>query len=227
MAQHTLLVVEDEPDLMDLLTFNLERAGHRVVSALTGEDGLKKAQQLRPHLVLLDLMLPGMSGLEVCRSLKAAPDLQAIPVVMLTARGEEHDIVRGLELGADDYITKPFSNDILQARINAVLRRTTPDAEPRRVIESGGVRLDADRHEVLAEGQKIDLTATEFNLLGLLVARPGRVFTRQQIIDTLHEGFAAVTHRSVDVQVVALRRKLGPSGERIETVRGVGYRFRG
>ncbi len=226
MAQTTLLLVEDEPDLVDLLSFNLERAGYRVESALTGEDGLQTARRLHPDLVLLDLMLPGMDGLEVCRSLRQSAELRDTPVIMLTARGEEQDIVRGLELGADDYITKPFSTPVVLARIKAVLRRAADEAEPKRVVEAGGVRLDADRHEVTAEGLEVSLTATEFKLLTLLVSRPGRVFTRQQIIDTLHEGFAAVTDRSVDVQVVALRRKLGPSGPRIETVRGVGYRFR-
>ena len=227
MADTTLLLVEDEPDLLDLLTFNLERAGYRVETAPTGEEGLEKARRLHPDLVLLDLMLPGMDGLEVCRSLRRTPELRDTPVIMLTARGEEQDIVRGLELGADDYIAKPFSTPVVLARVKAVLRRAADDDTARRVIEAGGVRLDADRHQVLADGVEVNLTATEFKLLSLMVARPGRVFTRQQIIDTLHEGFAAVTDRSVDVQVVALRRKLGPSGERIETVRGVGYRFRG
>jgi len=226
MSDTTLLLVEDEPDLLDLLSFNLERAGYRVETALTGEDGLEKARRLHPDLVLLDLNLPGIDGLEVCRSLRRAPELRDTPVIMLTARGEEQDIVRGLELGADDYIAKPFSTPVVLARIKAVLRRAADDDPSQRVVEAGGVRLDADRHQVLAEGVEITLTATEFKLLTLLVGRPGRVFTRQQIIDTLHEGFAAVTDRSVDVQVVALRRKLGPSGTRIETVRGVGYRFR-
>ena len=226
MADTTLLLVEDEPDLVDLLSFSLEQAGYRVESALTGEDGLQAARRLHPDLILLDLMLPGMDGLEVCRSLRSTAGLRDTPVIMLTARNAEQDIVRGLEIGADDYIAKPFSTPVVLARIKAVLRRAADGAEPKRVIEAGGVRLDADRHEVLADGETVTLTATEFKLLTLLVGRPGRVFTRQQIIDTLHEGFAAVTDRSVDVQVVGLRRKLGPSGARIETVRGVGYRFR-
>ena len=225
MAEPTLLVVEDEPDLLELLQFNLERAGYTVETAPTGEAGLQTARRVRPDLVLLDLMLPGMDGLEVCRALRGEGDLRDTPVIMLTAKGEEADVVRGLEIGADDYITKPFSTPVLLARIRSVLRRAV-DASADRVLEAGGVRVDPDRHQVLVQGDEVALTATEFKLLHLLVARPGRVFTRQQIIDQLHEGFAAVTDRSVDVQVVALRRKLGPAGVRIETVRGVGYRFR-
>jgi len=228
MADTTILVVEDERDLLELLKYNLEREGYEVLTAETGEDGLKQARSASLDLVLLDLMLPSMNGLEVCRSLKARPETADLAVMMLTAKGEESDVVQGLELGADDYITKPFSPRILMARIKAVLRRVEADRDgsDRKIIEAGGVRIDHDRHEVLTDGQSIDLTATEFKLLTLLVSRPARVFTRQQIIDSLHEGFAAVTDRSVDVQVVSLRRKLGGTGKRIETVRGVGYRFK-
>lgn len=226
MDDTRILLVEDERDLLELLKYNLDREGYDVSTAETGEDGLKLVRNQPPDLILLDLMLPSMDGLEVCRSLKARPDTASIPVIMLTAKGEESDIVAGLELGADDYITKPFSPRILMARIKAVLRRAEADSEERRTLEAGGVRIDMDRHEVIVEGETVDLTATEFKLLTLLVSRPARVFTRQQIIDALHEGFAAVTDRSVDVQVVALRRKLGPAGKRIETVRGVGYRFK-
>ncbi len=226
MSAKTILLVEDERDLLELLKYNFDREGYHVLTAETGEDGLKMVRQQSPDLILLDLMLPSMDGLEVCRSLKGRPETATIPVIMLTAKGEEADVVRGLELGADDYVTKPFSPRILMARIRAVLRRAETDQQERRTIEAGGVRIDLDRHEVFSEEQPIDLTATEFKLLTLLVSRPARVFTRQQIIDSLHEGFAAVTDRSVDVQVVALRRKLGPAGKRIETVRGVGYRFK-
>lgn len=226
MDDTRILLVEDERDLLELLKYNLDREGYDVSTAETGEDGLKLVRNQPPDLILLDLMLPSMDGLEVCRSLKARPDTASIPVIMLTAKGEESDIVAGLELGADDYITKPFSPRILMARIKAVLRRAEADSEERRTLEAGGVRIDMDRHEVIVEGETVDLTATEFKLLTLLVSRPARVFTRQQIIDALHEGFAAVTDRSVDVQVVSLRRKLGPAGKRIETVRGVGYRFK-
>ena len=226
MPETSILLVEDERDLLELLKYNLDRDGYEVVTAETGEDGLKLVRQSPPDLVLLDLMLPKMDGLEVCRSLKARPETASIPVIMLTAKGEESDVVRGLEMGADDYITKPFSPRILMARIKAVLRRAEGESEEHRTLEAGGVRIDLDRHEVVADGEAVELTATEFKLLTLLVSRPARVFTRQQIIDSLHEGFAAVTDRSVDVQVVALRRKLGSVGKRIETVRGVGYRFK-
>ncbi len=174
-------------------------------------------------------MLPAMDGLEVCRTLKSREHTALIPVIMLTARGEESDIVKGLELGADDYITKPFSPRVLQARIKAVLRRgesERADAPPTSVVRAGGVQLDRERHEVIADGKPVELTATEFKLLNMIMSKPGRVFTRQQIIESIHEGFAAVTDRSVDVQVVALRRKLGDTGRNIETVRGVGYRFK-
>lgn len=227
MPDLKILLVEDERDLLELLKYNLDREGYEVFTAETGEDGLKQVRSIGPDLILLDLMLPSMDGLEVCRSLKAKADTADIPVIMLTAKGEETDIVRGLELGADDYITKPFSPRILMARVKAVLRRADPESQDRTVFEAGGVRIDLERHEVNAEGKPVELTATEFKLLTLLISRPARVFTRQQIIDSLHEGFAAVTDRSVDVQVVALRRKLGPAaGKRIETVRGVGYRFK-
>ena len=226
MSETTILLVEDERDLLELLKYNFDREGYQVVTAETGEEGLKQVRNQPPDLILLDLMLPAMDGLEVCRSLKARPETASIPIIMLTAKGEEADIVQGLELGADDYITKPFSPRILMARIHAVLRRAQADQQDRRTLEAGGVRIDLDRHEVIVQDQPVELTATEFKLLTLLVSRPARVFTRQQIIDSLHEGFAAVTDRSVDVQVVALRRKLAAAGKRIETVRGVGYRFK-
>ena len=226
----TILLIEDEPDLLELLRYNLSRAGYRVETAGTGEDGLKRARQLGHdlNLVLLDLMLPGIDGLEVCRSLKGRAATASVPVVMLTAKGEETDVVRGLELGADDYITKPFSPRVLLARIGAVLRRSEKDrgpTTPTSLVTAGPITLDPDRHEVTACGDRADLTATEFKLLALLLAQAGRVYTRQQIIESIHEGYAAVTDRSVDVQVVSLRRKLGDAGHLIETVRGVGYRF--
>lgn len=227
-ALASIILVEDEQDLLELLRYNLEREGYAVRTAATGEDGLKLIRRDPPDLVLLDLMLPGMDGLEVCRTLRAREATANVPVIMLTARGEETDIVRGLELGADDYITKPFSPRVLLARIKTVLRRGL-NAESENadgLLRVGAIQLDPTRHEVTAAGQSVNLTATEFKLLTLLMARPGRVFTRQQIIETVHEGFAAVTDRSVDVQVVALRRKLNEHGRAIETVRGVGYRFK-
>ncbi len=225
----TILLVEDEQDLLELLRYNLSREGFQVETAMTGEAGLKKAREMGKglDLVLLDLMLPGMDGLEVCRTLKSRESTQQVPVIMLTAKGEESDIVRGLEYGADDYITKPFSPRVLMARISAVLRRREGEAKrDGSVIEIGALQIDTERHEVLVKGEQAVLTATEFKLLSLLASKAGRVFTRQQIIETIHEGYAAVTDRSVDVQVVSLRRKLGEVGRSIETVRGVGYRFR-
>lgn len=223
-----ILIVEDEPDLLELLRYNLVREGYHVQVADTGEEGLRLARATPPDLLLLDLMLPGMDGLEVCRTLKSRPGTADIPIIMLTARGEESDIVRGLELGADDYVTKPFSPRVLLARIKLVLRRgqAEPDGNGRGTIQAPGLSIDPERHEVLADGKPVDLTATEFRLLAVLATRPGRVFTRQQIIESIHDGFAAVTDRSVDVQVVALRKKLGTVGNHIETVRGVGYRYK-
>ena len=224
-----LLIVEDEEDLRELLVYNLARDGFRITAVESGEQAINKAQKDRPDLVVLDLMLPGMDGLEVCRSLKNQKETASIPVVMLTAKGEESDIVTGLELGSDDYITKPFSPRVLLARIKAVLRRKQEESDPAQeegAIQIHGMVISPSRHEVRVGDERIDLTATEFKLLMLLARRPGRVFTRQQIIASVHEGLSAVTDRSVDVQVVTLRRKLGERGEDIETVRGVGYRFK-
>lgn len=221
--QASLLIVEDERDLLEVVRFSLSREGFQVRTAENGEDAIRLVRQQRPDLIVLDLMLPTIDGLAVCRAIRSTEQTQDIPIVMLTARGEEADIVRGLEAGADDYVTKPFSPKVLIARIQAVLRRSKTQGGG--VIEVGDLKLDPERHEVTAAGNRVDLTATEFNLLRLLAARPGRVYTRQQIIESLHDGFAAVTDRSVDVQVVSLRRKLGSEGERIQTVRGVGYRF--
>lgn len=222
MSAHILLV-EDERDLLELLRFNLEREGYEVSTASTGAAALATAKRTVPDLVLLDRMLPGMEGIDICRVLKKSNQTAGVLVIMLTAKGEEADIVKGLEAGADDYITKPFSPRVLLARIQAVLRRRS--LEEAGTLSAGGVSLDPERHSVRVDGEPVELTATEFKLLTLLLSRPGRVFTRQQIIERIHEGFTEVTDRSVDVQVVALRRKLGDRGTRVVTVRGVGYRF--
>ncbi len=228
-----LLVVEDEKDLQDLLRYNLIREGFTVTLTGSGEEALRLVQDEPPDLMLLDLMLPGIDGLEVCRALKSDPSTSGIPIVMLTAKGEEADVVIGLEMGSDDYVTKPFSPRVLVARLKAVLRRpvesekggsSPSSAEPS--LKVNRITITPERHEVCVDGEPVELTATEFRLIYLLARRPGRVFTRQQIIDSLHEGYAAVTDRSVDVQVVSLRRKLGTAGEDIQTVRGVGYRLR-
>lgn len=226
-----LLVVEDEQHLQELLQYRLEQEGYTVTCVGTGEDGLQAARKDPPDLVLLDLMLPGMDGLEVCHALRQDEDTAKIPVIMVTARGEESDVIKGLEMGADDYVVKPFSPKVVAARVKAVLRRNAAEAgeeeasEPTNTIKHEGLLIDQDRHEVVIDGEKVELTITEFRLLELLAARPGRVFTRQQIIQHLHGALAAVTDRSVDVQVVGLRRKLGSVAERVQTVRGVGYRF--
>ncbi|MBI1338021.1 MAG: response regulator [Phycisphaera sp.] len=231
LSRPRLLVVEDEQDLLDLLRYNLERDGYEVVTAVNGERALKLARAEHFDLILLDLMLPGTDGLSVCRSLKNDGETRNTPVVMLTAKGEEADIVLGLELGADDYITKPFSPRVLIARIKAVLRRpnTTLDDDSEsgaQTLHYEGLTVHRDRHQVLIADEEVQLTATEFRLLCLLLSKPGRVFTRQQIIEAIHGRLAAVTDRSVDVQVVALRRKLLDKGDMIQTVRGVGYRLK-
>jgi len=222
-----ILVIEDEEDILELITYNLLREGCRVHGVATGEAGLAYAMAHKPDLILLDLMLPGMDGFEVCRRLKTGPATRAIPILMVTARGEEADIVTGLELGADDYLTKPFSPRVLIARIRAVLRRGAKDETPAEaVIKRGELTIDPGRHQVLVAGKPITLTSTEFRLLQFLAARPGWVFTRDQIVNGIHEMNFAVTARSIDVQIVGLRKKLGDKDAYIETVRGVGYRFR-
>ena len=226
-----ILVVEDEQDIQDLLNYNLTREGFEVATTSLGRQAIVMIQDRPPDLVLLDLMLPDTDGLEVCRTVKSDPALAQIPIVMLTAKGEEADIVVGLEMGADDYITKPFIPRVLSARLYAVMRRPRPDQETpegqQAPIKLEKLHIIPERHEVFVHGKPVSLTATEFKLLYQLAKRPGRVFTRQQIIDSLHDGFAAVTDRSVDVQVVSIRRKLGEAGQDIQTVRGVGYRLRG
>ncbi len=228
MAHEYILVVEDDDDILDVVRFNLEREGYEVNVCGNGATALEAVARRRPDLILLDLMLPGLDGLEVCRRLRKDPPTARIPVVMLTAKGEEVDVVAGLEVGADDYLPKPFSPRILLARIHAVLRRRKPSATEDAVacLRLPGLTIDPARHEVKVGSQAADLTATEFRLLYVLAAHPGRVFTREQIVDRVKGEDYPVTDRSVDVQVVGLRRKLGACADRVETVRGVGYRFR-
>lgn len=227
MASETILVVEDEEPIRHLLQYNLAREGYRVLLASDGKKGLATAQTAHPDAVILDLMLPGLDGIEVCRELKRRSDTALIPVLMLTAKSEESDIVTGLEVGAGDYVAKPFSVKVVIARLRALLRRhrAVPD-ENDRVLQIHDLVIDPTRHEVLAKGKPIDLTFTEFRLLHLMARRPGRVFTREQIVDGVRGEDYPVTDRAVDVQIVGLRRKLGTRGDYIETVRGVGYRFR-
>jgi two-component system alkaline phosphatase synthesis response regulator PhoP len=226
MAGQHILIVEDEADIAELLQYNLERQDFDPEWAATGEVGLARAVEAEPDLVVLDLMLPGLSGIEVCRRLKSDARTQAIPVIMLTAKGEEEDIVAGFEAGADDYVTKPFRPKVLLARIEAVLRRSgRPAARDSDVLDVEGVVIHTGRHEVTAGGRPVDLTRTEFNILAFLASRPGWVFTRGQIVRAVHGDDYPVTGRSIDVQVAALRRKLGDSGGLIQTVRGVGYKM--
>jgi two-component system phosphate regulon response regulator PhoB len=227
MAGKHILVVEDEEDIRELLRHNLAKDGYTVSVAATGEEGLRRARAETPDAVLLDLMLPGVDGLEVCRALKRDKKTEKIPIVMVTAKGEEADIVAGLELGADDYITKPFSPKVLVARLRAVLRRRArPPAAPDSVLRVRTITIDPGRHEVKVGEKPVELTFTEFRLLQLLAGRPGWVFTRYQIVNAIRGDDYIVTDRAVDVQVVGLRKKLGPAGKWIETVRGVGYRFK-
>ena len=233
MIQQSVLIVEDEEDIRELICYNLLKEGYQVASVALGEEALAAVDARPPDLILLDLMLPGMDGLTVCHKLKNQPKTKTIPIVMLTAKGEESDIVAGLNLGADDYITKPFSPKVLLARARAVLRRVAAQEQESSDASKGEgpfsiheLTIHPGRHEVLVEGAVVDLTSTEFRLLQLLARRPGWVFTRQQILDGVHGDNYAITDRAVDVQIVGLRRKLGSAGRYIETVRGVGYRFR-
>jgi DNA-binding response OmpR family regulator len=226
MARTRILIIDDEPDVLELIQYNLRKAHYDVAGVASGEEALAQVHTTPPDLVVLDLMLPGVDGLEVCKALKQDARTVTIPIVMLTARGEEADIVAGLELGADDYLTKPFSPRVLLARIRAVLRRhyTEPVTEDT-VITHHGLLLHPGRHEVLVEGQPVPLTLTEFRVLHLLARHPGWVFTRPQIIAAAQGEDVSVTERSVDVHIFSLRRKLGTLGDTIGTIRGVGYRL--
>jgi len=227
MAHESILTVEDDEDILQLLKYNLAKEGYRVTAVTSGEEGLQLAHSTSPDLILLDLMLPGIDGLEVCRRLKTDSKTGQVPIIMLTAKGEETDVVTGLELGADDYVTKPFSNRVLLARVRMVLRRrnAAPPNEDA-LLRIHDLVIDPGRHEVLLRGQAVDLTASEFRLLHLLARRPGWVLTRTNIVEGLHGNDYPVTDRAVDVKIVALRKKLGSAADYIETVRGVGYRFK-
>ena len=230
MSRETVLVVDDERDILELVKYNLDKEGYQVTTVATGEDALLATRSKMPDIIVLDLMLPGVDGLEVCRRLKSDPKTSAIPIVMLTAKGDEADVVTGLELGAADYVTKPFSPRVLTARIRAVLRRGDAPEATGSVIHIKDLAIHPGRHQVTVKDQPVDLTASEFRIMLFLAKRPGWVFTRQQIVDAaqgddvfVNERF--VTDRSVDVHMVSLRRKLGEAGSYIETVRGVGYRL--
>lgn len=227
MNRKSLFVVEDEEDILELLRFHLTHEGFEVATATNGEAAVQAIPRKMPDLVLLDLMLPGLDGFEVCRSLKSNPLTATIPIVLVTAKGEEADIVAGLELGADDYITKPFSMKVLIARVRTVLRRRRePPADKNAAIRIHDIEINPGRHEVLIKGKPVDMTFSELRILHFLASRPGWVMTREQIVDAVRGEDYAVTDRAVDVQIVGIRRKLGSRADSIETVRGVGYRFK-
>ncbi|MCK4577575.1 MAG: response regulator transcription factor [Candidatus Marinimicrobia bacterium] len=221
-----ILAVDDEEDILELVSFSLSREGYSVATAATGEAALAHIRDNHVDLIILDLMLPGIDGLEVCRKLKKDNKTEDIPIIMLSAKGEETDIVIGLELGADDYVAKPFSPKVLVARARAVLRRPKDSSHlEEETIGIDDLEINQGRRIVIVDGETIELTYSEFEILMLLARRPGWVYTRNQIIQAAHGEHYPVTDRSVDVQIVGLRKKLGPSGKMIKTVRGVGYKL--
>jgi two-component system phosphate regulon response regulator PhoB len=226
-SKRKILIVEDEKDIADLIHFNIFKAGFDATLAMNGNEAIEKARDIGPDLILLDLMIPEISGYEVCSILRENPKTKNIPIIILTARGAEEDIVKGLESGADDYITKPFSPKVLLARVNAVFRRV-PKQEKNEsdILKHGILKVDQVKRKVFLKDQELDLTFSEFEILCLLLKKPGWVFTRAQIVNLIRGTNHAITDRSVDVQIVGLRKKLGDLGVLIETVRGVGYRFK-
>ncbi|MCG8639319.1 MAG: response regulator transcription factor [Desulfobacterales bacterium] len=227
MSKETILIVDDEEDIIELIKYNLKTEGYMVLTAQTGEKAIQIARQSQPDLMVLDLMLPGIDGLEVTRYLRNHEMTRDLPIVMLTAKGEEADVVTGLELGANDYISKPFSPKVLVARIRSILRRRSKgDDSADKIRQEGSMTIDRARHIVSIEGERIDLTLSEFELLSFLSDKKGWVFTRSQIVDAIHGENYAVTERSIDVIIVGLRKKLKQYASHIETVRGVGYRFK-
>lgn len=232
MSEPAILIVEDEPDIAELIRFHVTREGYEADVVLSGKTALVKIREEGPRLVILDLMLPDLDGLEVCRRMKWEEATRNIPILIVSAKGEESDIVAGLELGADDYVTKPFSPKILMARMKNILRRQdvavsqpADNAAKRLSIAGGKVIVDVDRHTVTAGGKPVDLTRTEFGILQCLASRPGFVRTRDQITSAVHGDTIVLSSRTVDVHVTAIRRKLGEYGRLINTVRGVGYRL--
>ena len=227
MSKSTIVVVEDEEDIYEVVRYNLEKEGFHVHGAFSGEIAQQKITVHQPDLVLLDLMLPGISGLDLCRKLKQQDDTRQIPIIMVTAKTEDADIVAGLELGAEDYITKPFSPRVLIARVRSVLRRQKIGViDESNIINFDGILINPGQHKVSINDTRLDLTPSEFRILHFLARRPGWVYTRDQIIDAVRGEGYAITDRAIDVQVVGLRKKMGEFGAWIETVRGIGYRFR-
>jgi two-component system phosphate regulon response regulator PhoB len=221
-----VLVVDDEPDLVDLVCFNLSEAGYQADSALSGREAMERLERSRPDLLVLDLMLPDLEGTEICRRVRAEPRLRSLPVLMLTARSEEVDRVVGFEVGADDYLTKPFSPRELVLRVRALLRRSSAETDSEsEVLEQGLLKLDLERHRCEVASGEVELTAKEFQLLETLMRRPGRVQSRERLLDTVWGSEVTVTSRTIDTHLKRLREKLGEAGGLIETVRGIGYRF--
>jgi two-component system phosphate regulon response regulator PhoB len=227
MAKERILVIEDEADIGELIQYNLAREGYWVSVISDGEEGFDRVLSESPDLVILDLMLPGTDGLELCRRFKEDPVTRPIPIIMVTAKSEEADVIVGLGVGADDYVPKPFSPRELVARVRAVLRRgkLRPDVSGRERIVRNGLTVDSVRHQVTVDGRDVPFTATEFRLLHVLASHPGRAFTREQLLSRVIGEAAAVTDRNIDVHVRTIRKKLGNLRTHIETVRGVGYRF--
>ncbi|HAZ13943.1 MAG: DNA-binding response regulator [Bdellovibrionales bacterium GWA2_49_15] len=228
MRKPKVLVVEDEEDILELIHFHLFKEQYEIFLARDGEEALSMAKKERPDLVLLDLMIPKIHGLEVCQKLKSDPETKGISIIMVTAKSEESDIIKGLELGAEDYIIKPFAPKVLIARVKALLRRSESRAQNKKgdVIKIHNITLDNSKRKVFIDGTELSLTFSEFQILFLMASHPGRVYARSQIVDIVRGENHAITDRSVDVQIVGLRKKMGVSGDLVETVRGVGYRFK-
>ena len=228
MSKEAILIIEDDPDIQELLSHSMSGEGWKILQAKTGEEGLKILKSKKVNCILLDIMLPGMDGLKVLKKIKEIEQCANVPVIMTTAKGEEADIVSGLELGADDYVVKPYSPKVLIARIRAGLRRQEESgaSAAATIWQQGEIKLDAARHTAFCGDRQLDLFATEFSLLKHFLSNPEIVFSRNQIIAAVHGPDYPVTDRSVDVQILGLRKKLGEAGDMIETIRGVGYRLR-
>jgi DNA-binding response OmpR family regulator len=227
MQKQKILLIEDEEDIADLIRLQTELSGYKFVHASDGLNGFEAVGKEKPDLVILDLMLPGQNGLDVCRKMKSHADLQHTPIIMISAKSEETDVVVGLELGADDYVTKPFSPRVLLSRVKAVMRRNTENEVPTAAVRFGDFTIEVDKYLLKKKEKPIPLTLSEFGILKRLALNPGKVLTRNQLLDDLQNDDAYVVDRNIDVHVAALRKKLGPHFDYIETVRGVGYRFRG
>ncbi|HEV8052503.1 MAG TPA: response regulator transcription factor [Parachlamydiaceae bacterium] len=226
MQKPKILLIEDEEDIAAMIKLQAEISGYRVIVEIDGINGLRAVDREKPDLVILDIMLPGQSGLDVCRKIKTNPELKTIPVIIISAKSEELDVILGLELGADDYVSKPFSPKILFSRIRAVLRRGTEPERPPQLLEFGPFVLEVDRYMIRKKDKYITLTISEFGILSRLVQSSGKVLTRNQLLDYIQNSDAFVVDRNIDVHIASLRKKLGPGFRWIETVRGVGYRFK-